>query len=348
MKKPKRVLITYFSRPPILEYLDKAFRRIGVEVRTLHAEENSWFDRYVIHRANKLAHNLRLLPKSRHLFENHPLAHRNYRSQRLLDAYEEFKPDLVLTIRGPGFRPDVLAKIRPVFGWWVEHDSRREIIDELTQYDWFFFINESFVRDARNTGFNHVGTLLHAVDPECFHPIPDARKTHDVCFVGGWSPRRQQYLEAALSVTTNVVVYGGKWAKKCAGLPHIMRCWKGSYIGGAALNALYNQSRIVLNITNWGTDGNFHSGMTMRVVEVSATGAFLLSDASEEMQDLFESGKHVGVFRDIGEFLTQLAYWLDHDAKRALVAEAGLQQVRSHHTYDRMVQDILDRYCSIA
>jgi glycosyltransferase involved in cell wall biosynthesis len=344
MKKLERVLITYFSKPPILEYLGEAFRRVGVEVKTLRAEENTWFDKYVIHRVNKLAHNLRLLPKDRHFFENHPLAHRNYQSQCLLDAYEEFKPDLVLVIRGPGFRSDVLARTRPLFGWWIEHDGRREVIDELGQYDWFYFINESFVREARNAGHQNVSSLFHAVDPKCFHPVPGTEKTIDVCFVGGWSSRRQQYLEAALSITPNVVIYGGKWAKRCTHLPHVMQCWRGSYVEGEDLNTLYNQSRIVLNVTNWGKDGALHSGMTMRVVEIPATGTFLLSDTSEEMRDMFEPGKHLGVFRDINEFTTQLSYWLQHDSERAAVGTAGLQQVRSHYTYDQMVQKVLDRY----
>jgi spore maturation protein CgeB len=84
--------------------------------------------------------------------------------------------------------------------------------------------------------------------------------------------------------------------------------------------------------------------MTMRLVEIPATGTFLLSDTSEEMQDLFEAGKHIGVFRDISEFTTQLSYWLQHDSERTAIATAGLQQVRSHYTYDQMVQKILDRY----
>ena len=54
-------------------------------------DENTLFDRFVIHRANKLAHNLRLLPKSRNLFEDHPKSHINYRSARLRSAIRGFR-----------------------------------------------------------------------------------------------------------------------------------------------------------------------------------------------------------------------------------------------------------------
>lgn len=347
-KNPERVLLTYFSRPPILEYLGRAFQRLGIQVRSIHAEENSWFDRFVIHRINKLAHNLRLLPKDRQLFSRHPLAHHNYRSQRFLDAYEEFRPDLVLVVRGPGIRPDVLARTRPLFGWWIEHDSRPEVLDGLDRYDRHFFINQSLVREARRAGFQQVDTLFHAVDPERFHPLPGTRKSVDVCFVGGWSPRRQRYLEAALAVTRNIVIYGGKWAKRCRDRPDVLRCWRGPYIEGEALNALYNQSRIVLNVTNWGRDNHLHSGMTMRIVEVPASGTFLLSDVSEEMPAMFEADRQIGVFHNLGEFGEKLAHWLTHDAERETVAAAGLAQVLSHHTYDRMAERIIGQYRTLA
>jgi glycosyltransferase involved in cell wall biosynthesis len=348
VNSPERILLTYFSRPPILDYLGKAFQRLGIEVRAVNAEENSWFDRFVIHRLNKLAHNLRLLPKDRQLFSRHPLAHYNYRSRRLLDAYNEFQPNLVLVIRGPGIRPEVLAQTRPLFGWWIEHDHRREIIGELGLYDRFFFINQSLVREARNAGFSHVDALSHAVDPESFHPITGLHKSIDVCFVGGWSPRRQRYLQAALSVTRNIVIYGGKWAKRCGHLPDVLRCWQGPYIEGEALNTLYNQSRIVLNVTNWGRDNHLHSGMTMRIVEVPASGTFLLSDVSEEMSGMFAADRHIGVFRNVDEFPEKLAYWLTHDAERDAVAAAGLAQVLGHHTYDRMAEKIIGRYRALA
>src|SRR2546421_11547547 len=101
----RHVLIAYTSRPPIIEYLRAAFGRRGVEVSPVHADENTWFDRWVIHRANKLAHNFRLLSKSRNLFEDHPLSHMNFRSAQLRSAVAARKPDLVFVIRGLGFRP---------------------------------------------------------------------------------------------------------------------------------------------------------------------------------------------------------------------------------------------------
>jgi spore maturation protein CgeB len=171
------------------------------------------------------------------------------------------------------------------------------------------------------------------------------QKEFDVCFVGGWSPKRQTYLEATLAVTPKVALYGGKWLKKCWNRPAILRCWKGSYIEGEDLNRLYNQSAIVLNITNWGKgEGKARSGMNMRVLEVPATGAFLFTDASLELEEFLTPGMHVGVHEGIEDFSAGLAHFFAHPEQRDAIAVAGMNHVRSRHTYDHVVQEILNAY----
>src|SRR3982751_5378174 len=96
----RRLLVAYTCRPPIAEYLKAAFQRRSIDTRVVYADGNTWFDRFVIHWVNKLAHNFRLLPKSRNLFEDHRKSHMNYRSARLRAAIRDYDPDLVLVIRG--------------------------------------------------------------------------------------------------------------------------------------------------------------------------------------------------------------------------------------------------------
>jgi hypothetical protein len=65
----RSVLIAFASRPPIIDYLKAAFARRGIEVKAVFADDNTWFDRFVIHRLNKLAHNFRVIPKSRNFLK---------------------------------------------------------------------------------------------------------------------------------------------------------------------------------------------------------------------------------------------------------------------------------------
>lgn len=344
-----RILIVYSSKPPIVDYLTSAFQRAGIVTDRLYADRNTWFDKWFIRRINKQLHNLKLLPKNRALFTHHPLAHNNFRSANLAKKVAEFNPDLVLLIRGISFNTDTLGGISPLFGWWIEKEERvEEALREISLFDRYFFMNRSCVDIAEQRGHRNVSYLGHAVDPTVFCPIPGSEKRFDLCFVGNWSPKRQEFIEAALGVTSNVAVYGGKWFRKNLTRPPVLRCIKGSYIEGEELNRLYNQSRVVLNVTNWGKgEGAKRSGMNMRVMEVPATGTFLLTDSSRELEDFLSPGRHIAVYEGKNEFLRQLEYYLDHDAEREEIAQCGMAHVCRNHSYGTVVQNIIQTFGSL-
>lgn len=345
----RRVLIAYTSRPPIIEYLKSAFARRGIEVRGVHADDNTWFDRFVIHRVNKLAHNMRIVPKSRSLFQDHPLTHMNYRSRRLREAIAAWDPDLVFLIRGLGFRQWALEGARTRFGWWVEADERvAEALGEAPWYDRYFFINSSSVAAAKAAGYVHAAYLPHAVDPDVFRPLPGVAKDLDFCFVGLWSRKRQQYIEAALELTGNGAVYGPKWLRKTFRNARLRRLVKGRYIGGEALVRLYNRTKVVINVTEWGAAGGAQrSGMTMRLFEVPATRTLLLTDRSADIELAIRPGEHVAAFDDLEDFKRELAFYLGNAAARERIAGQGLRHVRESCTYDRMAERLCAAYAEL-
>jgi len=337
----RRVLIAFTSRPPIIEYLRAAFARRGIEVKGVFADQNTLFDRFVIRRVNKLAHNFRILPKSRNLFEDHPRSHMNFRSAQLRAAISEWDPDLVLMIRGLGFRPWAFENARRKFGWWVEADERiEEALSEVPLYDRYFFINSTSVEAAHRAGHGHASYLPHAVDASVFRRLPEVQRDLDFCFVGLWSEKRQRFIEAALDVTGNGAIYGPKWRRKTFGDARLRRTVKGAYIGGEALVRLYNRSKVVINVTNWGANGGAsRSGMTMRQFEVPATGSFLLTDLSAETDQAV-------TFSDLEDFRKKLRYYLENADERERIAAAGMAHVRAHCTYDVMAARICEAYAS--
>lgn len=342
----QRVLIAYTSRPPIIDYLSSAFVRRGIEVRAAFADDNTWFDRLVIHQINKLAHNFRLIPKSRNLFEDRPASHMNFRSARLREAVGAFDPDLVFHIRGLGFRSWAFEGARRKFAWWVESDERvNEALSEVPWFDHYFFINSASVEAARRAGYAHASYLPHAVDASVFRPLAGIAKNIDFAFVGLWSERREQFLKAALEVSPNGAIYGPKWQRKTFRDARFRRIVKGRYIAGEPLVRLYNRAKVVLNITNWGAAaGSRRSGMTMRLFEAPATGSLLLSDDSAELSFTVTPGVHVETFSDLDDFRRKLHFYLNHPTERQRIAMQGMQYVRLHHSYDAMVESILATY----
>ncbi len=122
------------------------------------------------------------------------------------------------------------------FGWWVEADERAdEALGEVPWFDRYFFINSSSIEAARKAGHRHVDYLPHAVDPSVFRPLPGVVRDIDFSFVGLWSRKRQQYIEAAHEVSPNGAVYGRKWAAAASRNRRLKPIVKGVYVGGEAL-----------------------------------------------------------------------------------------------------------------
>ncbi|MBI5236463.1 MAG: glycosyltransferase [Deltaproteobacteria bacterium] len=351
MTKLKRALLVYSSRPPIADYLKAAFNAMGVEAECLYADENTLFDRYVIHHVNKTAHNLRLLPKDRSFFSEHPKAHLNYRSLKLVEAVNAFAPDLVLLIRGIRFKEEALIEVKKkasLFGWWVEREERQsEAFKEIDLFDKYFFMNSSCVDEARKRGIKNAALLFHSVDTKAFHPV-DCKKRFDWCFVGGRSDMRQRFIEEALKVSSNGVIYGPKWLKKNIFNAPVRRAFKGAYIHGESLTRLYGETKVVLNITNWGEEAAKRTGMNMRVLEVPACRACLLTDGSRDLASVVEPGKHVAVYEGVQEFRTKLAHLLKHDDERERVASEGYAHVTVAYTYDHVARIVSEAYDVLA
>ncbi len=105
----------------------------------------------------------------------------------------------------------------------------------------------------------------------------------------------------------------------------------------AEVGQVYSQSRIVFNTSIAGD-------VTMRLFEGTACGALVLTDSvANGLDELFEVGRELAVYRDDADLLDRIAYYLDHEAERAQIASAGQQRTLAAHTYAHRAQAILDR-----
>jgi spore maturation protein CgeB len=223
----------------------------------------------------------------------------------------------------------------------VEAEGRiGEAFKEIRFFHHYFFIHSKGIEEGNSRGYHNTSLLHHAVDPSAFFPISGVEKMYDCCFVGGWSKRRQEYIEHALGVTDNIAIYGKNWKRKNRFNKKILRAIKGTYIGGYELVKLYNASRIVLNITTWGREDNKNSGINMRVLEVPACRSFLLTDGSLDMESIIHPRKHVAVYEGIEDFKNKLNHYLRNEDERDAIAQEGYLHVTKHHTYDRAVNEI--------
>ncbi len=342
---PQRVVIVVnIPRPPVGEGLARAFGNVGSDPRVFMSHlVNTPFDRYIIHNVNHLAHNLRILPKGVNYFEDHPKSHKEYRNRKFLELCREFQPDLVFLTRGLRFKLETLAALREfttVFCWYTESESRfLEIEPELPYYHHTYFFSSLSLERAQALGFTNTSLLLHALDTRLFYPL-SLPKVYDWCFVGQWHPRRERFCEGLARVSKNFAIYGPRWRKRAYRNPTVWWRIKGWEIWEEALNRLYNQTRVAVNISVWGDKPEESHGANMRLLEIPATGTCLLTDYAGDAERLLTPEKEFVATVSLEDMQEKLVSLLADEETRERIAHQGHLKASHIRTYDDMVAEI--------
>jgi len=346
IRDPGRVLIvTDNDRIGQAESLAAALQKRGTQARVFYSIPcNTRFDRYIIHPVNHYANTLRLVSKHTNLFQGHPKSHKEFRSAQLRRLCQEYRPELLVLLRGRlGFTHAALAEVKRearLFCWFIEGDHLvREIAEEAVLYDRLYTISTEALAWAERQGLREVSLLQHAVDTDRFFPM-SLPKVHDWCFLGGWSPRRQTYLRALLQVSARCVIYGAGWRRRAWRSPRLWLQVYGRGIWGPAVNRLYNQCRVVINVSSWQETGRGPAGLNMRFLEVPAAGACLLSDYAGDAERLLRRGEEFMSADTPEEMQAKLAQLLADDAERERVARRGRETASGVRTYSHVAEEL--------
>jgi len=104
----------------------------------------------------------------------------------------------------------------------------------------------------------------------------------------------------------------------------------------AGLPALYRSSRVNLNITSI----QMPTAVNQRVFDCPAAGGFLLTDAQEDLETLFDAPRETARFTDIEEARDLTRYFTAHDSERIAVTQHARERILSEHTYEHRLQTI--------
>jgi len=169
----------------------------------------------------------------------------------------------------------------------------------------------------------HRGAFLHphAVCREFFEG-PELAREYEVGWVGQTS--------------------GGLYRTRAQWLPRLqsnfrMNDWSGFHTLREVAD-VYRRARVVVN---FGRD-DFPQDANMRVFEVLASGALLVTSLPNELSDLgFREGVHFVGYRQEDEILSLVRHYLSDETSRIRIADAGKEKALSEHTYDRRVAQVL-------
>ena len=230
-----------------------------------------------------------------------------------------YHPDLFFYVDSGAraIEPNIELMPEPRIAYLIDtHVSPDLRIEMARHFDCVFIAQKGQLALFRQSGIENVFWMPLACSPE-LHDVGECARDCDVAYVGSFSTeeddRRRKLLERVTARFPNSFM-GRLWPRDMA--------------------RLYARTKIVVNACH-------NNDVNMRVFEALASGALLITDPAIGLDDLFEDGKHLVVYRGEQDLLEKVAYYLEHDAEREAIAAAGKAHALAEHTYGHRVQEIL-------
>lgn len=342
----KSVLISYFFGPdmiPLGVSCASAFRDFGYEVRCFNSQIESKWERALLKPLNKLS---RAVGHKREIGRSLSISKINFKRQMIKKAAREFRPKWVFIIRAHEFVDAKLVRelkeqcgVEKVFAWRVDGPlDSPGLLNDARLYD-CYFCSHRHGYDALADGIHFMP--VYGMDFSIFRnlqPGSSRNYSHDLVLVGGHNIRRQQFVNQLLDLPLEIY---GKWSKQTRFNFALKKHLAGKGIWGEPLLQLYNSSKIVLNITNW--DPARYVALNQRVFDVPATGTFLLTDYSPELEEHYKIGEEIVCFSDVEDLKDKARYYLANDAQREEVARKGYARALTLPTVADRVRAIIQK-----
>jgi spore maturation protein CgeB len=271
------------------------------------------------------------------------------RHRQLKKVIAEFKPDIAFfIIANLKFN---FSKIREYYkGKIAVYDMDGpgwkcyEKLEWIKEIDILFTASKISLRDLRKQQFDAV-YLADGVDVDYYSPInlsQDEIKYYGsaISFVGRPTPRRVHMLREIADL--GLSVWGRRWSRQneCND-PVLWRCnrVKKDIIGKNVVK-IYNASGLSVNILREPLNDP-PTIMSLQVFIVPASGACLLTEWVEELDEMFEPGKELLTFRNEDEF-KELAMKYTRDVVTARqIGMAGRKRCMAEHTHEKRAEYII-------
>ncbi len=228
-------------------------------------------------------------------------------------ALRQGTPAVVVAIN----QDDPLAPRGSKLGW-------RHFRNAIPHYDVHFVCRQVNIEEFRDRGARAVCLLRQYYVPAMHRPMQlteeDRRRwSAAVVFAGHYeADGRLGAIERLLEAGIEVKVHGSLWPARLRGRP-AQRLLPIRPVYDAEYAKALAAARICLCFFSRVN----RDEVTTRCFEIPAIGSFLLAERTPAMQALFEEGKEAAYFSSPEELVEKVQYYLNHDAERCRIAEAG-------------------------
>lgn len=274
----------------------------------------------------------------------------------LLETASAWKPDLVLTLLLEDEVPiSTVVELRRtcvVANWFADDTWRFWAFSRHIAHHFSWVVTTSRKAKEAYDRMPGVRAFLSpwGYDPTTYHPV-DVEPVYDVGFVGQRYGRRARVVEALRAEGLSVTARGSGWPD--------------GRIASSGLAAQFASARINLSFLESSAGpfkrlglghirGTFRADglitrafspplqLKARPFEITACGAFLLTNVVPELLEFFEPSTEIGTFGSERALRRAITHYLEHDDERRAIARAGLERSAAY-SWPRVLSDLLER-----
>jgi spore maturation protein CgeB len=271
---------------------------------------------------------------------------RDEMNRRLRRAAEELQPTLLFACL-TGDELD-FATVKAIsesagtttFNWFCDDHWRFERFSSrwAPAFNWVATTASAAVPEYRRLGYSHVIKTQWACNHFQYRRL-DLPLRYEASFVGRVFRDRPRLIHRLRRAGIDVVARGQGWPEGRVAQEEMVR--------------IFNQSRVNLNFSAPAKYVNRFKRLLGRRqpppqikgrnFEVPGCGGFLLTDRADNLEDYYAPGREIAVFEGFDDLVDKLRYYLDHQAERAAIADAGYRRTLREHTYELRFREIFQR-----
>ena len=269
------------------------------------------------------------------------------------------QPDFVLVFKGTAVAPRTLADARRRGVWlcnfWPDVSTAGHWRVDRRIFPLFdhVFTTKSFgIADlAAQLGVTNASFLPPGFDPQVHRSFAASRANSPehprppVSFVGRWSPHKEACLARVAEAIgpEKLAVRGDAWDGLGSG--PLRRAVRGGAVYGDFYALAIAESRINLGLLQEVLPGaSSGDRITARTFHIPASGGFLLHERTAELAAYFEEGREVACFGSPDELVDKVVHYLDNEAERRRIAEAGHRRCLRENRWSQRARVIVDRF----
>lgn len=277
--------------------------------------------------------------------------------QNVANLADQIKPDLVLVLLGDTFPIEQVNAIRTMgvktAVWFTDDPYYTDVTAKIAPHYQYVFTQEiGCVSFYSMLGCRQVHYLPLAVNTRVFHyQREDHSFSIDVCFMGtAWNDRISIFDQIAPYLSNkNALIVGPNW-NNMTNYHLLSDKIRLEVLSPEESALLVNKSKIVINNHRSFDDNTVFShnsrnlpafSINPRTFEISACGAFQLTDIRQELNRCYKRGKEIETYSSPSELIEKIEYYLRHEDERNAIALRGLSQTIKNHTYPKRLRALL-------